>query len=159
MMTFTKFLETYNTNILRILITIAILTLLVYIVVLLRNLRLISKINKTKNDEPKKIIVPKLELTNPRLNFKEIDEVINGIASDIINGKYFLKYRMSDKITIPDFEEETKKIAEEIINSLGEELARDMKYFYSEEYICATVTRRVQFFLVEYLDKYKPKVH
>ena len=50
MMTFTKFLETYNTNILRILITIAILTLLVYIVVLLRNLRVILKINKTKND-------------------------------------------------------------------------------------------------------------
>lgn len=160
----TQFLETYNTNILRILITITIIVLLVYIVILIRNLRIMSQTNKKieKNNispEQQLTLAKKLRNPNPRLGKEDIDNVLTEIISEIITSKYLLKYKMTDKMTFPDYEAETKKIAEEVINSLGEEFADDLTYFYSEEYICASITRKVQIILVKYLDQNKPPIH
>lgn len=94
-----------------------------------------------------------LELEN--LTFDDVCTVIDCIVKEVID-KHFLNYRLRDIRIIPDMSDDVNTITKEIYESFSRTFIRQAMKFYSKEYFIRLITRRVEIYLVQYTDQYKP---
>lgn len=92
------------------------------------------------------------------LTFEEVNEVIDEVYEEITKKKYMLYYRLKELSIIPDMEGEAKIISNEILNAFDPGFIEQVHKYYSTEYFIRMITRRVQMFLVDYTNTYKPPV-
>ena len=106
----------------------------------------------TKKEEPRK---EQKRLTTLTVN--EVNEIMEYISNEVITNKYEVYYELKDLRIIPNMEEEITNITKDILNAFSDNFKENVKLYYSEEYFITLITRRAQYFLIEYTKKNKPK--
>lgn len=71
--------------------------------------------------------------------------------------EYDLKNKSTDTKTLPNFKNELKRITGKIIHSFSPEFLKDFEQFYTREYLILFVSKNVEIFLLNYIDKNKIK--
>jgi hypothetical protein len=82
-------------------------------------------------------------------------QIVDETIDEIVN-KHILYYRLKDITIIPNMSDDIKKISKEIISSLGFKVTNDIEYYLELNYVYSMITRKVQLYLVKYIDTYKP---
>lgn len=118
-------------------------------------------VNKKTNENKDMNLYSELIKSNSKklnLTFEEVNEVIDEVYEEITKKKYMLYYRLKELSIIPDMEGEAKIISNEILNAFDPGFIEQVHKYYSSEYFIRMITRRVQMFLVDYTNTYKPPV-
>lgn len=90
------------------------------------------------------------------LSYDEINEIIEGIISEIFTNKYLLYYKLKEITVIPNMDQEITTITKEVINAFSDPLIHEIGRFYSKDFLVMMITRKVQLLLVDYTNNNKP---
>lgn len=89
------------------------------------------------------------------LSFEVLNKIIDLVVNEI-SEKYILSYKLREIQIIPNMDEEIKNISKEIVMSFSDEILREIRLYYTEEYFVAMITRKIQLLLIDYTDRNKP---
>lgn len=92
------------------------------------------------------------------LSFDEVNEIIDTTIDEILVNKWKVYYRLKDIRIIPKMDQDIATITKEIITAFSPVFLESVEYYYTKEFFYTMITRRVQLFLINYTNEYKPPV-
>lgn len=90
------------------------------------------------------------------LSFQEVQMIINERIDDLWKTKYLLYYTIREIKVIPNMPKEIEDFANELLDSLSEDLYKNILLYYSKEYFVKMITRQAQILMVDYTNTNKP---
>lgn len=90
------------------------------------------------------------------LPFNQCDDILNKIIDDVYKNKYYLYYRLKDVRVISKMDNEVSEITKDIYAAMSDNLKMSFSFYYTEDYLIAMITRKVQMLLVDYTSTFKP---
>lgn len=113
----------------------------------------ISKLEDINNENPK------VETATKKLNisFDEMNKIIDSVFEEISQNKYLIHYILREIKVIPKMDEEIKSLTMDVLHAFSPEFRETLYSVYSEDYVIQMITRRSQKFMIDYLDKHKPR--
>lgn len=110
----------------------------------------LSRIDRDKKDEKNDNLT--------YLTFDEVNEIIDTTIDEILVNKWKVYYRLKDIRIIPKMDQDIATITKEIIAAFSPVFLESVEYYYNKEFFYTMITRRVQLFLINYTNEYKPPV-
>ena len=113
----------------------------------------LDKIEKAKSNDENIVEIPK----KLNMSFDEMNKIIDAVFEEISQNKYLIHYILKEIKVIPKMDEEIRNLTMDVLHAFSPEFRQTLYSVYSEDYVVKMLTRRSQKFMIEYLDKHKPR--